>query len=131
MGKNRPEVKKLSNVQHLYTPIRVQLKEQVTMLDVIEQLHPTPAVGGYPWGDAAHHIDELEQFDRGWYAGPVGWFNVNGDGEFAVGIRSGLFTKNKAHFFAGCGIVADSDPQSEWEETNLKLKPMLSALQYD
>jgi menaquinone-specific isochorismate synthase len=126
-----PEIKKLSNVQHLYTPIRVQLKDDVSMLDVIERLHPTPAVGGYPWDNAAEHIDNLEQFDRGWYAGPVGWFNIKGDGEFAVGIRSGLFTQSEAHFFAGCGIVADSDPQTEWEETNLKLKPMLSALQYD
>ena len=127
----QPEIKKLSNVQHLYTPIRVQLKEGVGMLDVIGKLHPTPAVGGYPWKQAREHINKLEHFDRGWYAGPVGWFNAKGNGEFAVGIRSGLFTKTKAHFFAGCGIVADSDPETEWEETNLKLKPMLSALQYD
>ena len=129
--KDRPDIKKLSNVQHLYTPIRAQLNEQTSMLDVIEQLHPTPAVGGYPWNNAAEHIEELEHFERGWYAGPVGWFNTDGHGEFAVGIRSGLFTDNEAHFFAGCGIVADSNPQTEWEETNLKLKPMLSALQYD
>ncbi len=129
--KNQPEIKKLSNVQHLYTPIRAKLDKDTNMLDVISRLHPTPAVGGYPWKNAAPFIDELEDFDRGWYAGPVGWFNTNRDGEFAVGIRSGLFTKDEAHFFAGCGIVEGSDPQAEWEETNLKLKPMLSALQYD
>jgi len=127
----QPEIKKLSNVQHLYTPIRVQLNDDISMLDVIGKLHPTPAVGGYPWQDASEYIDKLEQFERGWYAGPVGWFNSKGNGEFAVGIRSGLFTESQAHFFAGCGIVADSDPEAEWEETNLKLKPMLSALRYD
>lgn len=127
----QPEIKKLSNVQHLYTPIRAQLKDDTNMLEVIGQLHPTPAVGGYPWNEAAPYIDELEDFDRGWYAGPVGWFNTSGGGEFAVAIRSGLFAEDKAHFFAGCGIVEDSDPAAEWEETNLKLKPMLSALQYD
>lgn len=127
----QPEIKKLSNVQHLYTPIRVQLKKGTSILDVIGNLHPTPAVGGYPWKHASEYISKLEHFERGWYAGPVGWFNAQGNGEFAVGIRSGLFTESKAHFFAGCGIVADSDPETEWEETNLKLKPMLSALQYD
>lgn len=127
----RPEIKKLSNVQHLYTAIRAQLKDDTNILEVLSHLHPTPAVGGYPWKNSAPYIDELEDFDRGWYAGPVGWFNTNGIGEFAVAIRSGLFTESKAHFFAGCGIVEDSDPKAEWEETNLKLKPMLSALQYD
>lgn len=128
---SKPEIKKLSNVQHLYTPIRAQMKENVSMFDVINQLHPTPAVGGYPWQDASAYIKELENFDRGWYAGPIGWFNAEGDGEFAVGIRSGLFTEDEARFFAGCGIVADSKPDMEWKETNLKLKPMLSVLQYD
>lgn len=127
----QPDIKKLSNVQHLYTPIRAQLKDHADMLEVLGHLHPTPAVGGYPWQNAAGYINELEPFDRGWYAGPVGWLNAAGKGEFAVAIRSGLFTESEAHFFAGCGIVADSDPASEWEETNLKLQPMLSALQYD
>lgn len=126
-----PTIKKLSNVQHLYTPIRAHLKPDVSMLEVIGHLHPTPAVGGYPWKKASSYIKELEYFDRGWYAGPLGWFNTKGNGEFAVGIRSGLFTEDQAHFFAGCGIVADSDPEAEWKETNLKLKPILSALQYD
>lgn len=127
----KPEVKKLTNVQHLYTPIRAQLKKNTTMLEVIDQLHPTPAVGGYPWDDAAPHISKLENFERGWYGSPVGWLNSKGMGEFAVGIRSGLLTEKNIHFYAGCGIVSDSNPAAEWEETNLKLKPMLSALQYD
>ncbi len=127
----QPKVKKLSNVQHLYTPIRADLKPDVDVMSVLQQLHPTPAVGGYPWEKAAPHIKEFENFDRGWYAGPIGWLNGSGNGEFAVAIRSGLLNGTQAHFFAGCGIVADSDAQSEWEETNLKLRPMLSAFEYD
>lgn len=128
---DRPRVKKLLNVQHLYTPIQADLKPEATVLSILDQLHPTPAVGGYPWEKAAPLIRQLEDFERGWYAGPVGWLSATGSGEFAVAIRSGLLSKEKAHFFAGCGIVADSDPQAEWEETNLKLKPMLSALRYE
>jgi len=124
---SKPTVKKLANVQHLYTPIRARLRKNASPLSVLEELHPTPAVGGYPWKDAGDYISRLENFDRGWYAGPVGWLN-SGGGEFAVAIRSGLMGKKKARFFAGCGIVKDSDPESEWQETNLKLMPMLSAL---
>lgn len=127
----RPVIKKLTNVQHLFTPITAWLNEEVNPLTVLEQLHPTPAVGGYPWKDAAPYIRELENFDRGWYAGPVGWLNSNGGGEFAVAIRSGLIDKSHAHFYAGCGIVADSDADAEWREMILKLSPMFSALQYD
>lgn len=126
-----PEIKKLTHVQHLYTPIRGHLNENVSPLEVVEALHPTPAVGGYPRQQAIQYIAELESFNRGWYAGPVGWINAQGQGDFAVAIRSGLLTESEAHFFAGCGIVADSDAAAEWEETNLKLKPMLSVLQYD
>jgi menaquinone-specific isochorismate synthase len=126
-----PEIKKLSNVQHLYTPIRTQLNKESNIFDVLGQLHPTPAVGGYPWQKAAPYIKELENFDRGRYAGPIGWINSTGNMEFAVAIRSALCRKNYAHLFAGCGIVEHSDAATEWEETNLKLKPMLSALQYD
>jgi menaquinone-specific isochorismate synthase len=129
--KQRPEIKKLSNVQHLYTPMRANLHHDADILEVLKQLHPTPAVGGYPWKKAAPYIQQLENFERGWYAGPVGWLNAKGSGEFAVAIRSGLVGPRKAHFFAGCGIVSDSDPDTEWQETNLKLTPMISALQYD
>lgn len=124
----KPTIKKLSNVQHLYTPIRAWIDEYTDQLEIIKALHPTPAVGGYPWKKAKNYIKELEHIDRGWYAGPIGWLNTKGHGEFAVAIRSGLIHKNKAQFFAGCGIVKDSDPKSEWEETNLKFLPMLSAL---
>jgi len=126
-----PGVKKLRNVQHLYTPVTAWLKEDVDRFAVLEELHPTPAVGGYPRTQAVSHIRELETFDRGWYAGPVGWLNLNGGGEFAVAIRSALVDDKEARLFAGCGIVEDSDPYTEWEETNLKLMPMLSAFRHD
>jgi menaquinone-specific isochorismate synthase len=127
---DQPGIRKYQNVQHLYTPITASINKDVSPLYIIEKLHPTPAVGGHPRELAIEHIQGLEQFDRGWYAGPVGWINTHGRGEFCVAIRSGIISEGQARFFAGCGIVADSDPQSEWDETNLKLIPMLSALRY-
>ncbi|MBO6620901.1 MAG: isochorismate synthase [Balneola sp.] len=125
-----PSIKKLTNVQHLYTPIRAHIKEGVSKTEVLKNLHPTPAVGGYPREQAVPYISRFEDFDRGWYAAPVGWINANGDGEFVVAIRSGLIKKDEVNFYAGCGIVKGSDPLKEWEETNLKFIPMLSALEY-
>ncbi len=124
-----PVVKKLSNVQHLHTPILAWLKSDTRKSDVMRHLHPTPAVGGYPTEKALSYIPKLELFDRGWFAGPVGWFNTMGGGEFTVAIRSGLIQSDQAHFFAGCGIVEDSDANEEWEETKLKLIPMLSSVE--
>lgn len=126
-----PAIKKLSNVQHLYTPIRARLRPNSDRLSILETLHPTPAVGGYPWHKAKPYLKNLEKMERGWYAGPIGWINARGGGEFAVAIRSGLIGTDHARFYAGCGIVKDSDAHSEWEETNLKLLPMLSALNND
>jgi len=123
-----PRVKKLNNVQHLFTPIEAKIKQGVQIHDLIRELHPTPAVGGYPKQASFPHIHDIEQIDRGWYAAPVGWFNLNGCGEFAVGIRSALLHKNRAELFAGCGIVADSDPKKEWKETLLKFRPLIDAL---
>lgn len=125
-----PRVKKLSNVQHLYTPITARIRDGVSRTEVLRTLHPTPAVGGFPRDKAVDFIKEYEDFDRGWYASPVGWINAHGNGEFVVAIRSGLIRNDGVRFFAGCGIVEDSDPQKEWEETNLKFIPMLSALEY-
>lgn len=124
----QPGIRKYTNVQHLYTPITASLNKNVTPLQIIEKLHPTPAVGGHPREMTLQHIQNLEKIDRGWYAGPVGWLNSNGRGEFCVAIRSGLIQQNVIRFYAGCGIVSESDPESEWNETNLKLIPMLSAL---
>lgn len=124
----QPKVIKLHNVQHLFTPIKATIKEGVQIHELISELHPTPAVGGYPKNSAKPHIHQIEQIDRGWYAAPVGWFNLTGCGEFAVAIRSALLHENKATLYAGCGIVADSNPEKEWKETILKFTPLLDAL---
>ncbi len=127
---DKPGIKKLSNVQHLYTPVRAQISEGVSKTEVLKNLHPTPAVGGFPRDKAVPFISKFEHFDRGWYAAPIGWINAHGNGEFAVGIRSGLIKNDEVRFYAGCGIVEGSQPEKEWEETNLKFIPMLSALAY-
>lgn len=126
-----PVIKKLANVQHLYTPLTAQKRDDVNPLSLLSQLHPTPAVGGFPRGVAEDYIRRIEPFKRGWFASPVGWMNSCDEGEFTVAIRSGLISETEATLFAGCGIVADSDPDIEWQETNLKFIPMLSALNYD
>lgn len=125
-----PNVKKLSNVQHLHTPMTAHITEETSRTEILKNLHPTPAVGGFPKEKAVPFISKLENFDRGWYAGPIGWINASGEGEFAVAIRSGLIQKKEAHFFAGCGIVEHSNPSKEWDETELKFIPMLSALKH-
>ncbi len=123
-----PTLLKLKNVQHLHTPLSGTLRQGVTLLDVVERLHPTPAVGGHPRDVALALIREREGFDRGWYAGPIGWIDGRGNGEMAVAIRSGLVHQNEAFLFAGCGIVAGSDPEREYAESCAKLRPMLLAL---
>jgi salicylate biosynthesis isochorismate synthase len=91
-------------------------------------LHPTPAVGGLPQGKAVSWILEHEQAERGWYAAPIGWLDAKGDGEFYVALRSALISGKNIHIYAGAGIVAESDPEAEYAETELKLSGMLSAL---
>lgn len=123
-----PTLLKLKNVQHLHTPLSGTLRQGVTLLDVVERLHPTPAVGGHPRDVALALIREREGFDRGWYAGPIGWIDGQGNGEMAVAIRSALVHQAEAFLFAGCGIVAGSDPEREYAESCAKLRPMLLAL---
>lgn len=123
-----PRVITARSVQHLETPIVAQAAPGVSVLNLVERLHPTPAVGGYPLAKALQAIERLEEIDRGWYAGPFGWLDLQGDGEFSVAIRSALVTGRTASAFAGCGIVAASDAAAEFRETELKLRPMLSAL---
>jgi len=123
-----PHLLKLKNVQHLETPIVGELLPGRCILDIIADLHPTPAVGGFPRQEALATIRRVEQLDRGWYAGPLGWIGADGHGEFAVALRSGLVTEHEATLFAGCGIVGDSDPQSEYAESCLKLQGMLRGL---
>ncbi|MFZ5944652.1 MAG: isochorismate synthase [Bacillota bacterium] len=124
----KPTLYKVRDVQHLYTPVVGRAKDNVLLLDMVEKLHPTPALGGYPRDKALEKIREEEKLERGWYAAPIGWVDMNGDGEFAVAIRSGLFQGKWVSLFAGCGIVGDSHPESEYKETQMKFKPMLSAL---
>jgi isochorismate synthase len=123
-----PRVATARTVQHLETPVSAQMCEAGSVLDLVERLHPTPAVGGYPTERALSIMRELEPIDRGWYAGPFGWTDLDGSGEFVVAIRSALLSGRMASVFAGSGIVADSVPCAEYDETSLKLRPMLSAL---
>ena len=123
-----PQLLRLKNVQHLETPIIGELIPGRCILDILADLHPTPAVGGFPRQDALEMIRRVEKLDRGWYAAPIGWISESGYGEFAVALRSGLVNGNKARLFAGCGIVADSDPQNEFAESCLKFQVMLRAL---
>ena len=122
-------VRRLATIQHLRTPITATVDRDRHVLDVVEALHPTPAVGGVPQGAACETIRSVEGFDRGWYAAPVGWFDAAGDGEFAVGIRSAVAAGQTATLFAGNGIVADSDPDEEWAEIDLKFRPILDELE--
>jgi isochorismate synthase len=123
-----PGVLTLRHVQHLITEIDGVVHEREGLLALAEGLHPTPAVGGEPRDLALALIDEHEGFDRGWYAGPIGWLGADGDGEFMVALRSGVIDHTQATLFAGCGIVADSDPAREWEESRMKLRAVASAL---
>jgi menaquinone-specific isochorismate synthase len=124
-----PEVARFSSVAHLVTPIRAVLADPApSALALARLLHPTPAVGGTPRAAALDLIARLERRDRGHYAGPVGWVDADGDGEWAVALRGGEVHGRTAVLRAGAGIVAGSDPVSEWAETEAKLEPMLRAL---
>ena len=124
----RPALLRLANVQHLQTPVRAALTPGVRLLDVLARLHPTPAVGGSPRAAACARIRELEGFPRGFYAGPMGWLDARGGGEFFVGIRSALVDGTRALVYAGGGIVAGSDPEKELAETELKFRALLESL---
>ena len=124
-----PEVEHFGNLAHLVTPIRGELVDgSLDALSLARLLHPSPAVGGTPTDAALRVIDELEPFDRGPYAGPVGWVDARGDGAFAVALRGAQLDGAHALLRAGAGIVAGSDPDAEWAETAAKFEPMLRAL---
>lgn len=123
-----PKLKKLQNVQHLWTEVTGQVRPGVSAVDLMARLHPTPAVAGVPRDTALQVIAAREPMDRGWYAGPIGWADDSGDGEFAVALRSALFTGSDVHLYAGVGIMGDSDPDAEWQETALKLQAMRTAI---
>lgn len=123
-----PELMSVSNVHHLRTPIHGTLSNGATLVQLIEKLHPTPAVGGYPKDEAVTFLRENEGFDRGWYAAPLGWIDSHGNGEFIVTLRSALIRGPRAYLYAGCGIVSESDADQEMAESEVKLWPMLKAL---
>jgi isochorismate synthase len=125
---DEPIVVRMANIQHLATPIRAQLAHPVGAVALAGLLHPTPAVGGEPLAAAAPLIPALEGLDRGWYAGPVGWTDVNEDGEFCVALRCALLTGPIARCYAGVGVVRDSDPSAELAETEVKLQALLPVL---
>ncbi len=120
---------RFASIQHLETVLSGALRQGVDVLAVLEALHPTPAVGGEPRAEALAFIRRAEGFRRGWYAGPVGWFEPGGDGRFAPGLRSALHRREDGwRLFAGAGIVRGSEPEQEWAETAVKLEPVLAAL---
>jgi salicylate biosynthesis isochorismate synthase len=125
---DEPAVVKVANIQHLATPVRAQLADPLSVVELAGALHPTSAVGGEPWSAADPLVRQLEQMDRGWYAGPIGWMDAAEDGELCVGIRSALVQGPTAHCYAGNGIVADSDPEAELAETEVKLQAIVPAL---
>ncbi|MDQ1579650.1 MAG: menaquinone-specific isochorismate synthase [Microbacteriaceae bacterium] len=123
-----PFTLKLPNLWHLATDVAGNLNDGSTSLDLIDALHPTAAVAGAPTADAIDLIDELEPFDRGRYAGPVGWVGADGDGEWAIALRCAQVSPNgNLTAYAGCGIVADSDPDRELAETKMKFRPIVEA----
>jgi len=124
-----PLLKALPNVQHLHTPIEAVLKSTPSVFELIEQLHPTPAVGGYPKRQALEVIEQIEPQNRGWYAGIVGWVSEQGDADIAVSIRSASHMNDKLTLYAGCGLVEGSIPEQEWDETYVKMTPFIEAAQ--
>ena len=124
----QPHVLTLARIQHLETEIRASVPPDVGILDLLRLLHPTPAVCGLPRDAAMAFLGEEEPFERGWYAGPVGFFDAEGNGIFVPALRMGVSTGSGWRLFAGAGIVEGSVPALEWEETAIKFEPMLEAL---
>jgi menaquinone-specific isochorismate synthase len=124
-----PDLLQLANVQHLRTRVEGRLTTGATALDLAGLLHPTAAVCGTPRAEAFDLIRDLEGMDRGRYAGPVGWVDSAGDGEWGIALRCGEFHGARGRLFAGNGIVAASEPEDELEETRVKLRAMMSALE--
>ena len=124
-----PELFTLANVIHLATPVHARLEPRRSVFDVVAALHPTPAVCGTPTDVAMDLIRELEVMDRGRYAGPVGWVDARGDGEWGIALRCAEIDGPRARLFAGCGIVADSVPEDELAEAQAKFRVMQYALE--
>ncbi|MEV7968611.1 isochorismate synthase [Sphaerisporangium sp. NPDC088356] len=126
---DEPELLVLPNVQHLASRVRGRLADGASVLDVVAAMHPTAAVGGTPTGVALDVIRELEGMDRGGYAGPVGWIDARGDGEWGIALRCAQVAGRRARLFAGCGIMGGSDPAAELAEAQAKFRVMRYALE--
>lgn len=124
-----PHVLTLARIQHLETEIRARVPADRHVLDMVAALHPTPAVCGVPRDAALELLRREEPFDRGWYAGPVGWFSSDGDGHFVPALRTAVGDGGRWRLFAGAGIVDGSSAQGEWDETGIKFQPVLRALE--
>ena len=131
----RPEIMRLARVQHLRTPITARVERRaggVSDMDVLRVgnvLHPSPAVGGTPSEPAVAWLREHEAFDRGWYAAPVGWCDLDGNGELRVALRSALVDRSQVTLFSGAGVVAGSVPEDELAETSVKLRALLDVME--
>ncbi len=122
-----PQIMSLTHVQHLYTPVHARVLDGVDLWTLAQDLHPTPATSGAPVGEAKMLIRRIEPYGRGLYAGTAGIVDGNGDGEFSVALRTGVFDGEIGWVYAGCGIVGQSDSGDEFDEVSLKLKTILSA----
>ena len=125
---DEPQVLKLANIQHLCTPLSCELHSEGLLLSLLDQLHPTPALGGVPREQGLKLISQLEPVPRGWYAAPVGCLDRHLGGTFVAAIRSAIAQERRLWLYAGVGVVAESEAQREWDESELKFRPMLSAL---
>ncbi|MDP2155411.1 MAG: isochorismate synthase [Sulfuricella sp.] len=124
----RPKVFELQELRHLRSVIRGTADPGVSLLNLVERLHPTPAIGGAPARRALDWLARHGETRSGWYSGAPGWIGFDGDGEFAVAVRCAWLDGNEAELYAGAGIVAASDPRTELEETEAKLNAMLRVL---
>lgn len=124
-----PGIMPLPYVQHLHTPAEAQVLDGVGLWELAGDLHPTPAVSGTPVGEARMLIRRIERYNRGFFAGACGYIDAAGDGEFSVGLRTGVFDGETGWLYAGCGIVAGSDADAEYDEIGLKLKTILDAFE--
>lgn len=124
-----PGIMPLTHVQHLHTPAAAQVLDGVSLWELMGDLHPTPAVSGTPVGEARMFIRRIERYNRGFFAGACGYIDAAGDGEFSVGLRTGVFDGETGWLYAGCGIVAGSEADAEYDEIGLKLKTILDAFE--
>ncbi len=125
-----PSLKRLRNLQHLWTGIKGELSANTTLLRVADDLHPTAAVSGFPSANAQRWLDDHKNASRGWYTGAAGWVDIQGDGELAVLLRCALLNGEHAELFAGAGVTSESCPVAELQETELKFGTMLEALEH-